>query len=177
MFNGWMVIATLTNNYHNSERYPSSCLLFKAQLSSIGLSVPHRKHITCSPRAQQVNPIYRFVTMVSWYNHNNSEHYPSYCLLFKTQLNLQVYPYLTENILHVLYEPNSLMVSTHLWRCYLTITTLHIIQRPVFYLRTSQKALRLRYEPNRLMLSIGLWRWYIIKLSKFWTLFIVLFFI
>jgi hypothetical protein len=29
----------------------------------IGLSVPHRKHITSPLRAQQVNAIYRFVTM------------------------------------------------------------------------------------------------------------------
>jgi hypothetical protein len=51
-------------NYHNSEHYPSSCLLFKTQRNSIGLSVPHRKHITSPLRAQQVNAIYRFVTMV-----------------------------------------------------------------------------------------------------------------
>jgi hypothetical protein len=44
--------------------YPSSCLLFKTQLNSIGLSVPHRKHITSQLRAQQVNAIYSFVTMV-----------------------------------------------------------------------------------------------------------------
>jgi hypothetical protein len=30
----------------------------------IGLSVPHRKHITSPLRAQQVNATYRFVTMV-----------------------------------------------------------------------------------------------------------------
>jgi peptidoglycan/LPS O-acetylase OafA/YrhL len=29
-------------NYHNSGHYPSSCLLFKTQLNSTGLSVPHR---------------------------------------------------------------------------------------------------------------------------------------
>jgi hypothetical protein len=28
-------------NYHNSGRYPSSCLLFKSQLNSTGLFVPH----------------------------------------------------------------------------------------------------------------------------------------
>jgi hypothetical protein len=43
---------------------PSSCLLFKTQLNSIGLSVPHRKHITSPLRALQVNAIYRFVTKV-----------------------------------------------------------------------------------------------------------------
>jgi hypothetical protein len=31
---------------------------------SIGFSVPHRKHITSPLRAQQVNAIYKFVTMV-----------------------------------------------------------------------------------------------------------------
>jgi hypothetical protein len=47
-----------------SGHYPSSCLLFKTQLNYyIGLSVPHKKHI--SPlQAQQVNAIYGFVTMV-----------------------------------------------------------------------------------------------------------------
>jgi hypothetical protein len=39
-------------------------LLFKTHLNSIGLSVPHRKHITSPLRAQEVNAIYRFVTMV-----------------------------------------------------------------------------------------------------------------
>jgi hypothetical protein len=42
----------------------ASCLLFKTQLNSIGLSVPHRKHIMSPLRAQQVNAIYRFVTTV-----------------------------------------------------------------------------------------------------------------
>jgi hypothetical protein len=51
-------------NYHNSGHYPSSCLLFKTQLNPIGLSVPHMKHIMSPLRAQQVNAIYRFVTMV-----------------------------------------------------------------------------------------------------------------
>jgi hypothetical protein len=51
-------------NYHNSRHYPLSCLLFKTQLNSIGLSVPHRMHITSPLRAQQVNAIYRLVTMV-----------------------------------------------------------------------------------------------------------------
>jgi hypothetical protein len=34
------------------------------QLDSIGLSIPHRKHITSPLRSQQFNAIYRFVTMV-----------------------------------------------------------------------------------------------------------------
>jgi hypothetical protein len=52
-----------------------------------GLSVPHRKHVTSPLRAQQVNAVYRFVTMVYYYNYHNSDHYPSSCLLFETQLN------------------------------------------------------------------------------------------
>jgi hypothetical protein len=40
------------------------CLLFKIQLNSVGLSVPHRKHITSPLRVQQANAVYRFVTMV-----------------------------------------------------------------------------------------------------------------
>jgi hypothetical protein len=128
--------------YHNSGHYPSFCLLFKTQLNSIGMSVPHKKHtlvcyeanrlmlsislwrwyiniaiiildiiqrpvfylklnstqpnsiglsvphwkhITSPLRAKQVNVIYRFVTMVYYYNCHNSGHYPSYCLLYKTQ--------------------------------------------------------------------------------------------
>jgi hypothetical protein len=39
-------------------------IVFKTQLNSIGLSVPHRNHITSPLRAQQVNAICRFVTMV-----------------------------------------------------------------------------------------------------------------
>jgi hypothetical protein len=42
----------------------SQSLSFKPQLNSIGLSVSHRKHIKSLLRAQQVNAIYRFVTMV-----------------------------------------------------------------------------------------------------------------
>jgi hypothetical protein len=42
----------------------SFLFLFKTQLNSIGLSVPHRKHITSPLRTQQINAIYRFVTMV-----------------------------------------------------------------------------------------------------------------
>jgi hypothetical protein len=38
--------------------------VFCSKLNSIGLSVPHRKHITSPRRAQQVNAIYRFVTLV-----------------------------------------------------------------------------------------------------------------
>jgi hypothetical protein len=38
--------------------------VFYLILSPIGLSIPHRKHITSPLRAQQVNAIYRFVTMV-----------------------------------------------------------------------------------------------------------------
>jgi hypothetical protein len=111
-------------NYHNSGHYPSSCLLFKTQLNSVGLSVPHRKHITTPLRAQQVNAIYRFVTMVYWYNYHNSGHYPSSCVLFKTQLNSVG--------LRLRYEPSRLMLSIGLWRwCInLTITILDII----FYL-------------------------------------------
>jgi hypothetical protein len=49
-------------NYHNFG-HPSSCLLFKTQLNSIGLIVPHRKHITSLLRVHEVNAIYRSVTM------------------------------------------------------------------------------------------------------------------
>jgi hypothetical protein len=51
-------------NYLSSRHYPSSCLLFKTRLNSTGFSVPHRKHIKSPLRAQQLNAMYRFVTMV-----------------------------------------------------------------------------------------------------------------
>jgi hypothetical protein len=51
-------------NFHNSGHYLSTCLLFKTQFNAVGLSVPHRKHIMSPLRAQPVNAIYRFVTMV-----------------------------------------------------------------------------------------------------------------
>jgi hypothetical protein len=38
--------------------YPLCCLLFKTQLNSTGLSVPHRKHITFPLRAQQINGLW-----------------------------------------------------------------------------------------------------------------------
>jgi hypothetical protein len=73
-------------DYHNYGHYSSFCLLFKTQHNSIALSVHHRKHM--SPlRAQQVNAIYRFVMMIYQCNYHTSGHYPSPCLLFKTQLN------------------------------------------------------------------------------------------
>jgi hypothetical protein len=53
--------------------------------NSICLSVPHRKHITSPLWAQQVNAIYRFVITVYYYNIHDPGHYPSPCLLFKTQ--------------------------------------------------------------------------------------------
>jgi hypothetical protein len=48
--------ALVTSSLHYKD-YPSSCLLFKTQLNSIGLTVPHRKNITSPLRAQQVNAI------------------------------------------------------------------------------------------------------------------------
>jgi hypothetical protein len=48
------------------------------------MSLPHRKHVTAPLRTQQFNAIYRFLTMVCWYNYQNSGHYSSSCLLFWT---------------------------------------------------------------------------------------------
>jgi hypothetical protein len=39
-------------------------IFYLKQSSSIGLSVPHRKHITSPLRAQEVNAINRFATVV-----------------------------------------------------------------------------------------------------------------
>jgi hypothetical protein len=54
---------TYKYNYHNYGHYPSPVFYLK-QLSSITLSVLHRKHFTSPLRAQQVNAIYRCVTKV-----------------------------------------------------------------------------------------------------------------
>jgi hypothetical protein len=43
------------------------------RIRSIGLSVPHGKHITSPLRAQQVNVMYRFETMKYWYNYRYSD--------------------------------------------------------------------------------------------------------
>jgi hypothetical protein len=83
----WFVTMVYKHNYHSSEHYPSSCVLFISHLNSLGLSVPHRRHITSPLPAQQVNAIYRCVTMIYKYSYRNSEYYPSSCLLFKTELN------------------------------------------------------------------------------------------
>jgi hypothetical protein len=80
------VMMTFQCKYYYSGHYPSSCLTFKSQFKFMSLSVPHRKHIASPLRAQQVNPIYRFVTMVYYCNYYNSAYYPSPCVLFKTQL-------------------------------------------------------------------------------------------
>jgi hypothetical protein len=53
--------------YNSFGHYSSSYLLFKNttnQIRSIDLPVPHIKHITSPLRAQKINVIYRFVTMV-----------------------------------------------------------------------------------------------------------------
>jgi hypothetical protein len=55
---------------------PWSWTSSEAQLDSVGLSVRQRKHITSPLRAQQVNAIYRFVTMLYHCNCHNFGHYP-----------------------------------------------------------------------------------------------------
>jgi hypothetical protein len=59
----WHINITITNLdiVHRPVFYLK---LNSTQLNSIGLSVTHRKHITSLLRAQQVNAIYRFVTIV-----------------------------------------------------------------------------------------------------------------
>jgi hypothetical protein len=63
----WLITVgeyTFSYNEYIAELRPSSFFLFKTHLSFIGLSVPHRKHISSPLRAQQGNAIYRCVTMV-----------------------------------------------------------------------------------------------------------------
>jgi hypothetical protein len=50
--------------------------------------VPHRKHITYPLRAQQVNAIYRFATMVYCYNYQNFGYYPSPCPLYIKEITM-----------------------------------------------------------------------------------------
>jgi hypothetical protein len=63
------------------------------------------------------------------------------------------------------YEPNRLMLSICLWRCYIniTITVLGIILRPELQVcpYLTGKTLHMRYESNRIMLYTGLWRCFI----------------
>jgi hypothetical protein len=83
-----------------------------------------------------------------------------------------VCPYLTENTLHLHYEPNRLMLSIGLWRWYIniTITILDIIDRSVFYLKLNSIGLSVPHRkhitsPLRSqqvnVLSICIWRCYI----------------
>jgi hypothetical protein len=77
----------------------------------------------------------------------------------KLNLNLQVCPYLTGNILRLRYKPNRLMLSVGLWRwCInITITILDIILCPVSYLKheVSETGFCLRFpvEPIHLGLT------------------------
>jgi hypothetical protein len=60
----------------------------KTHLESVGLSISRSKQIAFPLRAKHVNAICKFVTIVYYFNYNNSGHYPSSCFfLFKTQLN------------------------------------------------------------------------------------------
>jgi hypothetical protein len=60
-------------------------------IRSIGSSVPHRKPITSPLRAQQVNAIYRFVTMVHYYNYHNSDIINRPVFYFKYVINETVH--------------------------------------------------------------------------------------
>jgi hypothetical protein len=53
--------SALTTNCFAFSRTVYNIYLY---IRSITLAVPHKKHITSPLRAQQVNAIYRFVTMV-----------------------------------------------------------------------------------------------------------------
>jgi hypothetical protein len=94
--------------------------------------VPHRKHIISPLRAQEVNAVYKFVTMVHQYNYHNSGSYSSSCLLFKTHDGQRLY--LTWNTLRPRYESNRLIWSIGLcqWYINITATIAHIISRSVF---------------------------------------------
>jgi hypothetical protein len=54
----------ITYDYNNPGYYSSPCFLFEIQLNFLGLSVPHRKHITFPLKAQQINAIY---SLWRWY--------------------------------------------------------------------------------------------------------------
>jgi hypothetical protein len=121
-----------------SGHYPSSYLLFKTLLNSIGLSVPHRKHITSPLRAQQVNAMYR---VWQWYiNITLKIPYIVHRPIFYLKLNsiISVCSYLAGNTLRLCYEPNRLMLSIGLWRWYVnnTIAVLDLSHHPVFHLKS-----------------------------------------
>jgi hypothetical protein len=97
------------------------------------------------------------------YKYHNSLHYPSSCLLFKTQLN-SIGLYLTGNTLRFSYETSRLMLSIGVWRWYIniTITILDIMHRPVFYLKhdVSETESRINISPSQTHRSyqfIGTW--------------------
>jgi hypothetical protein len=83
---------------------------------SIGLSVPHTKHITSPLRAQQVNApivLWRWcsnLTITILYIIRRPVYY------LKLNSTLYVCPYLTGNTLRLRYEPNQLILSIGLWR-------------------------------------------------------------
>jgi hypothetical protein len=152
-------------NYYNPGHYPVSCILFKTQLIFLGLSVPHRKHITSPLRLILSIGLWR------WYiNITITILDIIHSLAFYLKLNSTLYvcSYLTVNTLHLRYEPNRLMLSISLWlwyinnynsghypsSCLLFITQLNSIGLSVPHRKHIT-------SPLRLMLSIGLWGWYI----------------
>jgi hypothetical protein len=56
------------------------CCFVGSQAVPVILPAPYRKHIMFPLRVQRINAIYRFVTMVYYYNYHNCGHYPSSCL-------------------------------------------------------------------------------------------------
>jgi hypothetical protein len=59
--------------------------VFYLKLYSIGLSVPHRKHVTSPLQAQEVNAVFRFVTTVYTCKYHDSGLYSDCRILFKTR--------------------------------------------------------------------------------------------
>jgi hypothetical protein len=64
-------------------------------------------NILSALRAQQVNAIYRFVTMAHQYNHHSFGYYPSFCLLFKTLVRRQTSSFYYSSRLYLKTETES----------------------------------------------------------------------
>jgi hypothetical protein len=93
---------------------------FLQWIRSIGLSVPHRKHICYEPNSLMLS-----IGLWRWYINITVTilgiiHHPVFYL--KLNSTLQVCPYLTGNTLRLRYEPNRLMLSIGLWQWYINIT-------------------------------------------------------
>jgi hypothetical protein len=107
--------------------------VFYLKLNSIGLFVPHRKHIMPPLRAQEVNAIYRFVRMINiTITVLDIIHRP----VFYLKLNsIGLFVPHRKHITPPLGAQEVNAICRFVRMINITITVLDIIHRPVFYLK------------------------------------------